>query len=74
MAKKELSTVEEPTFTLRANDETAPIVIRYWAEKYHEAKGKGMSENPNQLEKYNNAYQIARDMEAWKNEQTSKPD
>jgi len=59
---------DEPIFVLRANDETAPHLIRAWAEKYHEAKGRGMSGNDRQLAKYNEAYAIARAMEIWRDE------
>jgi hypothetical protein len=60
---------DEPIFILRANDETAPHLVRAWAEKYHAAKGRGMSGNARQLAKYNEAYAIARAMETWRDEQ-----
>jgi hypothetical protein len=60
---------DEPIFVLRANDETAPHLVRAWAEKYHEAKGRGMSSNDVQLAKYNEAYAVARAMEEWRDQQ-----
>lgn len=48
---------DEPVFVLRAKDPLAPDIIRLWA-----AEAQGMHE----VEKCNEATQIADDMDAWR--------
>lgn len=53
---------DEPIFTLRANDPLAPVLVQRWAHDYLANGG-----NP---EKAEEALKCAREMIAWKREQT----
>lgn len=61
---------KEPIFILCANDEIAPIVIKYWARLYLlEKTGQSIDINKltdKQKEKYLNALMDAEDMIKWK--------
>ena len=77
---------DEPTFTLRANDEMAPRVIRFWANCYLSdkdaenrlnntalcirVKGNYMLTHA-QKEKYYDALDVAEKMEQWKEQQNA---
>ena len=54
---------DEPIFVLRANDELAPSAVRWWVQRYADAKG-GMT--PRQREKCIEALALAGRMEEWK--------
>lgn len=49
---------EEPIFVLRANDPSAPQIVRLWAEA---------NVNVQSEDKRGEAYQVANDMEEWHN-------
>lgn len=57
---------KEPLFVLRSNDPTAPSVVRAWANAYVFDKGGLGQLKEHQIEKYNNALQVANDMENWR--------
>lgn len=64
---------DEPYFTLRANDELAPEIVRQWAENYKLTKeienSTGQGPGPlteRQQHKYDDALLCADQMEAWK--------
>ena len=60
---------DEPIFILRANDELAPNIIRFWAEEYRISKLKKSKDNkltPKQESRYQEARLCARSMEVWK--------
>ena len=66
---------DEPIFTLRANDEFAPILVRLWVE-FHQAK-YGHFCNHEDHQKEMEALDIANEMQAWKrlsNKPDEKPD
>jgi hypothetical protein len=58
---------DEPIFVLRANDEIAPLVVRFWATQYFKFKSKlagGMT--PTQKAKMAEALQLADHMHRWR--------
>lgn len=57
---------DEPLFVLRANDENAPAIVMAWAEDYLRSKGGWVNMMTPQLNKYNEAVQLASDMRIWK--------
>jgi hypothetical protein len=58
---------DEPIFTLRANDELAASIVRSWAGHYHFIKATeyGLIDE-RQRAKYNDALQLADQMDAWR--------
>lgn len=54
---------DEPIFTLRAHDELAPGIVRYWAGRYYASK-QPLSDK--QHAKYREALQLADEMEEWR--------
>lgn len=69
---------DEPVFVLRANDELAAEVVRYWASKYmaqkmgenFETRGSAALTAP-QLNKAMEARQLASDMDEWRARQAA---
>ena len=57
---------DEPLFVLRANDESAPRIVRIWALGYYEAKTAAGEITPLQRQKYQDALSLAHAMEDWK--------
>jgi hypothetical protein len=57
---------DEPLFVLRANDEEAPGLVRHWAERYRESKLRSGGLTARQQAKYEEALQLAGQMEAWR--------
>ncbi len=57
---------KEPLFVLRANDESAPGVVRMWARRYRADKGDKITDA--QLDKFAEAIAIANAMELWQKE------
>ena len=54
----------EPIFTLRANDPLAPELVREWCKRYVGVKNNVLSQE--QIEKLQEAFQVAGAMEAWR--------
>ena len=57
---------DEPIFTLRANDPTAPGVVRSWAARYKWRKQVAGEWDNRARAKYTEAMTLAREMEEWK--------
>ena len=60
--------VDEPFFTLRASDKTAPAIVREWAKRFkahHDKAGTSGYELAKAIEKHTGALEIASAMEAW---------
>lgn len=60
---------DEPLFVLRANDELAPMLVRYWAANYFESKQLSGRLNEKQRAKYAEAIDLAFRMVEWKKAQ-----
>lgn len=56
---------EEPVFVLRAHDKSAPSVVRAWANAYVFDKGGLGKMRLREVDKYNEALDIANQMENW---------
>lgn len=56
---------EEPVFVLRAHDRAAPSVVRAWANGYCFEKGGLGKMRQREINKYNEALDIANKMENW---------
>jgi hypothetical protein len=61
---------DEPIFVLRANDEYAPMLVRAWADNYLGSKGIGITDM--QFAKYNEALELADQMDRWKRANLTK--
>ena len=59
----------EPLFVLRANDELAPLVVAWWADRYAATKGGYPTMTPLQRAKCDEAAALARQMIEWKRDQ-----
>jgi hypothetical protein len=57
---------DEPLFVLRANDELAPSVVLWWADRYALSKGGYNKLTSKQRAKCDEASALARKMEIWK--------
>ncbi len=58
---------DEPIFTLRANDELAPEIVRAWAYEYFDSKKDDrFNVTDAQRAKFREALALANQMEAWK--------
>jgi hypothetical protein len=65
---------DEPTFTLRAKDPSAAMMVRNWAISRFNAIMSGNKPNTaEQFEKIAEALQCASDMEAWHFEHIARP-
>lgn len=62
---------DEPIFVLRANDETAALVVRIWAEIYMASKLQGGALDLKTARKYSEARDCATAMEHWRNQRAS---
>jgi hypothetical protein len=63
----------EPLFTLRAQDQFAPMLVRLWADMVKMShKGEGMEDNVKTTLKTDSAFEIANAMEAWQRAHGSK--
>lgn len=56
---------DEPVFVLRANDLSAPTIVRLWAQDYAFEKGGVGKMTPKQLIKFNESIDVANKMENW---------
>lgn len=59
---------DEPLFVLRANDPLAPDIVREWARMYDTEK-RNLGITQGQMDKHNEALDIADRMEDWKRDQ-----
>lgn len=60
--------LDEPLFVLRAQDRSAPKLVRQWAEtfrQHHLKVGTSGHELAQAIVKHTDAMQIAEDMESW---------
>lgn len=57
---------DEPIFVLKSTDELAPELVRTWARRYWDQKGGHGGMSSAQRAKYNEAMQLADQMEAWR--------
>ena len=64
---------DEPLFVLRANDELAADVVRYWVSRYFLAKGGSNKMTKKQLAKVDEATVLARHMEHWRSMNSPEP-
>lgn len=62
---------DEPIFTLRANDEQAPSIVRAWAYAYRNDKILRCEYTPKREAKFVEAMVLAGLMEKWKNARSS---
>jgi len=60
---------DEPIFVLRANDETAPGIVREWARRYLGEKLAEGQPTSAQALKYAEAMELAGQMEDWRRDQ-----
>jgi len=56
---------DEPLFVLRANDELAPLIVRFWAREYAMKIDDKGDDYGRRLAKYRDALDIADAMERW---------
>ena len=56
---------DEPIFVLRANDESAPDIVRMWALWYKRSKGGLRVMSERQRVKYHDAVELSNQMEDW---------
>jgi hypothetical protein len=60
--------LDEPLFVLRAQDKSAPALVRQWAERFradHVKAGTAGHELARAIDKYTDAMEVARSMEKW---------
>ena len=57
---------DEPLFVLRANDELAPMIVRFWAMLYEHTKDGPSGMSATQREKWREATDTAAFMESWR--------
>lgn len=58
----------EPVFVLRAHDPLAAELVVMWAARYKLAKGDWLRMTVEQRQKFNDALQVAREMQQWQDE------
>jgi len=56
---------DEPLFVLRANDELAPLIVRFWAREYAMKIDADGDDYGRRLAKYREALDIADEMQRW---------
>jgi hypothetical protein len=59
---------DEPVFLLRAHDELAPEVVRYWAQLYGMSKSAAGLMTTKSVTKRSEAFDCAMAMKQWKEE------
>ena len=57
---------DEPIFVLKSTDEIAPEIVRRWASRYRESKGGWNAMTEKQQAKYEEAFKLADQMDAWR--------
>jgi hypothetical protein len=57
---------DEPIFILRANDPLAPVIVRFWAELYQDAKRRAGAWSNGSIARYCEAMDCSEEMRAWK--------
>jgi len=57
---------DEPLFVLKSTDESAPTLVRIWAELYRERKMKANRWTPAAIQRYCEALECANQMAAWR--------